>query len=237
MIVTINGKDTTVKIHDPVTCTVSANPSAIYEGESSTVTFTTTGIPDGTTKPFTISGSGLPQLSNQPTNGLITIYNNSATINVVTKNIQATEDTSLTIKFDPDGYFCSKADATITIRHKGVPPVIIPDTNCDWVTIPIDWCGTYDGTSGVMKTIFPVGTMSVLKSIAGQPHVTVPLTAKVENNVITILTTADVLSTTNQGGKLAYVITSFDNVTPGVKKVTGTTVQLDRKSTRLNSSH
>lgn len=214
-----------VNLHDQKSYQIVLGSSTITEGGSTSVTFNTTGIPNGTVKNYTISGSGTGQLSGTPTSGQVTINNNTASITVVTKDIDSIVDTQLTIEFDSGTFYCSGNPATITILKTGTPPP--PDTNCEWVTIPQDWCATFDGTTGNPKSVFPTSTIIVLKAISGQPKATVPLTASVDSSgVITITSTAEIDMASGKGGRMAKIIQTFNNMTPGVKRVTGTTIDV-----------
>lgn len=223
---TAGGSSTTVTLIDRRTYSMAAS-SSITEGSNTSVTITTTGIPNGTSIPYSITGSGVGQLSGTNANGSVTVNSNSATLPIATKNISSTVDTSLLVVFDPGTYYCSGTNVTITLTHTGTPVVVVPDTLCEWVTIPLDWCASFDGSTNQPKTVFGVGTITVLKAISGQPKETVPISATVSTSgVITIADTVDIDMSTGKGGFQAKVIKTFNNMTAGVKKVTGTTIDV-----------
>ena len=225
---TAGGTSKTVTIKDRKTYALVASPASITEGGSTTVTITTTGVDDGA-KPFTITGSGTGQLSGTPTSGSLNISGGSATLVINTKDTASLTDTSVTLNFDPGVFYCSGASITIPIAHNGTPvtpPYVPPDTNCEYVTIPSTWCGSFDGTTGDLKSVFPIATVTVLKAISGQSSITVPLTATVSGTTISVATSVAIDANTSRGGRLCNIITSFNAFTPGVKRITGTTVQV-----------
>lgn len=227
MTISCGGTTQTVTIKDRKTYSLVAGASTITEGGSTAVVVTTTGIPNGTSKNYTITGSGVGQLSGTPTSGTVTINSGSATIPITTKDIDALEDTQLTINFDPGEFYCSGSSINIVITHTGTAPPQPPaDTFCEWVTIPQDWCGSFDGTTGALKTVFATSTITVLKAIPGQPSITVPTAASVSGNNINITATVDIDSNANKSGRVARIFTSFNAWTPGVKRITGTTVEV-----------
>lgn len=221
------GSTKSVTIKDRKTYTLTPGASTITEGGSTAVVVATSGIPDGTSKNYTITGTGVGQLSGTPTSGSVTINGGSATIPINTKDIDALADTQLTINFDPGTFYCSGSSVNIVITHTGTPPPQPPaDTYCVWVTIPQDWCGSFDGTTGDLKTVFPTSTITVLAAITGQPKITVPLTATVSGTTITAATTVDIDASSGKSGRVANILTAFDAWTPGVKRITGTTTQV-----------
>ena len=217
LIFTVGSTSKSFVIHDFKKYTAVATPSSIDEGQTTTVVFTTIGIPNGS-KPYAITGSGLSQLVTSAT-GTVNIVNNSATLSITTRNTNASESTNLTVTLDPQVYYCSSTPATISIAYKGTPPPP-PDTNCEWVDIPVAWCGTFN-SSGVITSVFPVSTMTVLKAIPGQSSKTVPLTASTNGTTITVTSTVSIDASTSQGGRKAQVITAFANPISGVKRVLG----------------
>lgn len=227
MKVTIGGKTKETVIHDKKRYSMVASSASITEGEGANITITTVGITDGTSIPFTISGSGVDQLSGTPTSGNVVINSNSAVINITTKDIDALADTGLSVSLGGGTYWCTSGSASITIIHTGTPPPQPPaDTNCEWVSIPSVWCGSFDGTTGAVKSVFPIATVSVLKAISGQASISVPLTVTLSGNNIAVATSVDIDASTGKGGHLVNIITSFNAMTPGVKRVTGSTTQV-----------
>ena len=228
MTVKVGDYSEVVEIIDYTAYFMTASPSVIDEGGTSIITINTVGIPDSTAKPFRLSGSGLSQLPNQPTEGKVIIKNNQAQLTLVTTDIRGSSDKSITVEFDPDTFYCEGEPITITMLHKGdvIPPPPPPET-CDWIAIPLDWCGQFDSETGKMIAIAPASTIQVLKEIPGQPSLTVPMTANVlSNGQIQVTSTEKIDANFNRGGLSARVITQFNPVTPGVKRVTGTTVEI-----------
>jgi hypothetical protein len=216
LVFTCNSTSKTIVIYDFKGYTATANPGIITEGQSTAVTFTTRNIPNGAI-PYAITGSGLSQLITAST-GTVTISNNTATLTVQTRNASTSEAKELIVTLDPTNYYCGSTPATISLTNTVTPPP--PDTNCEWVDIPVAWCGTFN-SSGVITSVFPVSTMTVLKAITGQSSKTVPLTASTNGTTITVTSTVSIDASTSQGGRKAQVITTFANPISGVKRVLG----------------
>jgi hypothetical protein len=228
MTVKFGDSEAVINVHDHKTYSATASTPTITEGQSTTVIFSTTNVPDGTVVHYEINGSGLGQLSNQPETGQITVNADTAYLTIQTKDIDAYDDTTLIVSLTSEGiYWCQSDFATITILHTGTrPPEPPADTNCEWVSIPAVWCGTFDGTTGAVKSVFPIHSVTVLKAIPGQSKVTVPLTVTLNGNNISVATTVDVDASSGKGGSTWNIITSFNAMTTGVKRVTGSTTQV-----------
>ena len=229
MTVKIGDKTHTVKIKDnnpSYSISTTPDPAEITEGESITVNVTTS-APDGTVVPWKIEGSGSDKVDGALT-GTATVTSGAFAIDIFTKDDATyTGDETITVTIATDEPDCSCDSAkskTITIKDNETPPV--PDTTCEWVTIPIAWCGTYDGTTGNLKSVAPYATMTVAKKVTGNPSATVPLTVTVTSgatSTIAVATTVEVCTASGQGGFDANVITSFDPVPANQKLITGTT--------------
>ena len=227
MTVKIGSQTKAITIHPKRGYLITASPSSIAEGGTTTLTFTTEGIPDNTSVNFKVSGDTQYLSSISETGGSVTIVGDTATLEVVTKNLDSIQNASITFSLDSSQFFyCAGEDATITITYTGTPPEPPePTYPCEWVSVPTAWCGSFKA-DGTAVEVFPVSTIQVLKAISGQPSITVPLTATVSGTTITPATTVDIDASSAVGGIVAKVITSFDALTPGVKRVTGATTQV-----------
>jgi len=135
---------------------ISASPSSITEGDTTTITITSSGIADGTTKPYTISGTASGKVTSPALTGIVTFNSNQATLTVVTNNDSVyTGGQSLDIEIEP-GFSnpCAVNDErTISVSvadDESAPPA---DVSCDYQSVPIVWCGTWDGTTGYLKSV------------------------------------------------------------------------------------
>jgi hypothetical protein len=202
--------------------------SSVVEGQSVTLTFNTVGIPNGTAKPFTITGSGVSQLSGVPTQGTLIINNNTATLEIQTTNQVSYDDTSITITFDSGVFYCSGAPKEITITHTGTRPPDPVVYNCEYVTIPAAWCGTWNA-SNQMISIEPESYISVLKAISGLPSATVPLTASIVNGQIVVNSTENINISAGVGGQKCQIITAFNSPTSNYIVTGSSTIEVIAK--------
>lgn len=220
----------TINIHaQAFTVNAAASPTSINEGQSSTITVTTTGISDGYSLPYTVTGTA----STSPTSGNVTITSNTGTISISTSGSGSTDEKSFTVTVGMPGgdtYCCPATGtpaATVTVKGTNQVVPVTPGTGggCDYVSIPLAWCGGYD-QSGKLVSASPSATISVLRAYSGGPSVTVPLTVTVtpgSPSTITAATTVAVDATTGKGGVSANIITTFNSAAVGSKVITGTT--------------
>jgi len=232
MSVTIGGLNKTVTIGTSLgyTYSTSASPVSITEGASSTVTLTTTDVANGTSVPYTITGTGTGRVTTALT-GNVTVNSNSATLVVNTTDDGVFTGTqSVTVTFNPSqADVCNELDKTAAISildNDTAPPA---DTSCQYVSVPLVWCGTFDGADNQLKAMTVLKSVSLPVPLAGEATVAVPTAVSVtKGNPSTIAVTA----TTNVaaaalavGGADVNIITSFNSVAPrGL--ITGTTVTL-----------
>jgi hypothetical protein len=226
MTITVNGQSTVVTVSPAPTQYVQnvvASPSTITEGNPSTVTITTVGYANGTTLNYTIGGSGTARVSSPALSGTVTINSNSATLNITTtddgvystsKSLNVTVGTSIS---NPCVITNNTASITVTNNEATgpTPPSVSKpgDFACEYVEVPIIWCGTFDADTqrlksiSVKKTAFlplsPVGGTAVPTSLS----VTNPGEASA---AIVIGSTVNVDPVTGAGGAQIDVITSFD---------------------------
>lgn len=208
------------------TYVTTASPTSITEGASSTVTLTTTNVANGTVIPYAITGSATGKVTT-PLTGNVTVNSNTATLVInTTDDAVYTGTQSLLITFnsalsDP----CNELDktASITVLDNETPPP--PDTTCEYVSVPVVWCGTYDGTDNQLKSVSAVKSALFAKPLAGEATINLPKTVSVTKgnpSTITVTSTEAVSAGTNMGGIAHQVITSFNTVGPN-GLITGTT--------------
>lgn len=232
MSVTIGGLNKTVTIGQSLgyTYSTSASPASITEGASSTVTLTTTGVADGTTVPYTITGTGTGRVSTALT-GNVTVNSNTATLVVNTTDDGVFTGTqSVTVTFNAaQADICGELDKTAAISildNDTAPPA---DTTCSYVSVPLVWCGTFDGTDNQLKGVSVLKSVSLPVPLAGEATVAVPTAVSVTKgnpSTINITATTNVAAAAlSVGGVTVNVITSFNTVAPrGL--ITGTTTTL-----------
>ena len=224
---TVGGISKNIQLNSllPFTYSTTVNNGTITEGGTSTVTLTTTDLTDGTVVPYTITGSGVSRLST-PLTGTVTVNANTATLDIVTVDDGLFTGTqSVTVTFnqaqaDP----CGQLDKTASIQildNDSPPP---PSTACQYVSVPIVWCGSFEGGTGELQALSSSMSMRLPVARAGEPTVNLPLTVSVSKgnpSTITVLTTAEVAVVTGYPGITVDVISTFNPVTPN-GLITGT---------------
>lgn len=200
------------------TYVTTASPASITEGATSTVTLTTTGVADGTSVPYTITGTGTGRVSTA-LSGNVTVNSNSATLAVATTDDGTYTGTqTVTVTFNSaQADNCGQLDKTavITILDNDTAPPA--DTTCQYVSVPVVWCGIYDGADNQLKGVSVLKSAMLPKALAGEATQTVPLTLTVTKgnpSTIAVATTTTVASANNLGGTPFNVIYSFSSVDP-----------------------
>lgn len=236
MTITVDSASTVVTVKpapEQYVQNVVASPSTIQEGASSTVTITTVGYSDGTTLNYTISGNGSPKVSSPSLTGTVTINSNSATLNISTtdnnafntsESINVTVGTSLN---NPCVITNNLATITLT-NNDATGPADPADYDCEYVQVPIVWCGTFDGTTQRLKSITVKKTAFLPLASVGGTAVPTSLTvtgAGTANAAIVIGSTVNIDSGA-AGGAQIDVITSFGTLPSG-----GDTLLTGTKST------
>jgi len=230
LVFTIPGATASIEIKDklPYSYITNASPTSVTEGNSSTVTLSTIGVANGTSIPYTITGPGVGRVTTALT-GNVTVNSDLATLTVATANDSIyTGNQDITVTFNPSVTdHCGQLDRTaiINIVDNDSPPAA--DTTCSYVSVPVVWCGSFDGTDNQLKGVTVLKTMLFPKPLAGESTITVPKTLTVTKgnpSTITVATTETIAAgTANMGGQAAQIITSFNSVIPkGL--ITGTTV-------------
>jgi hypothetical protein len=236
---TVGSSSQSVTIHPAMPAqyvsNVSASPSSITEGSPTTVTVATVGYANGTTLAYTISGSASSKVTSPALTGNVTINSNSATINITTSddsvynNAQSLTITVGTAVSNPCAV--TSNTTTVTVNNNATSGPKPPSENndndvfCDYVLVPVVWCGRFDENTQRLKS------MTVRKSAylprASTGGTAVPLTVSVTSPgtasaAISVTSTVNIAS--GGGGVNFDVITSFS--TPpsgGDTHITGTT--------------
>ena len=203
---------------------ISASPSSITEGDTTVVTITSAGIDDGTTKDYVISGTASGKVTSPALTGTVTFNSNQATLTIVTNDDSVFQgDQQLEIEIDP-GFSnpCAVNDEkTITIPVADNDPAT---TTCDYQSVPIVWCGVWDGTTGYLKSVSVHSSASL--PVASTGGTAVPLTCSVTDAnsasaAVSIDSTVNI-DTSVVAGHSIDVITSFSAPGSG-PYLTGTT--------------
>lgn len=235
--VTIGDGSDTIELYPLSTDTysVTASPTAITEGGTTTITIDTTGVADGTSIPYTITGSATGKVSSPSLTGNVTINSDTATIDIVTDDdsvYTGTQDLTFTIA--PAGIVttpCSihDLDAVISVAdNEPAPPDPTPDNTCEYVQVPVVWCAVYDGDDDELKGVTVRRYAYLPVAQAGEATVSVPTALSITKGdpaSITISSTVDVASSSSIGGIPYQILTSFNTVDPlGLITGTGTTI-------------
>lgn len=235
--VTIGSGSDTINLYPLSTDTysVTASPTAITEGGTTTITIDTTGVADGTSIPYTITGSATGKVTSPSLTGNVTINSDTATIDIVTDDDSVYTGTQgLTFTIAPSGIVttpCSihDLDAAISVADNDTaPPDPTPDTTCEYVQVPVVWCAVYDGDDDELKGVTVRRYAYLPVAQAGEATVSVPTALSITKGdpaSITISSTVDVASSSSIGGIPYQILTSFNTVDPlGLITGTGTTI-------------
>jgi hypothetical protein len=194
---------------------VTATPSSITEGQSTTINVATVGKTNGDTLNYTISGD-TGSISTALT-GTVTVTSNTASLTINTTDDSAFGATeTCTVTFTPTAEnSCSIANNTVTVtitNNATTGPQPPANTTCVYTQVPVVWCGEYDGTSGALVGITVKRYAYLPIPQAGESTVTLPATCSVSGGSISIDTTIDVASSGSMGGIPYQVITAFNSV-------------------------
>ena len=234
MSVTIGGLNTSVDIFAPkdYTITATAASPSITEGGSVNISVAATGSKATATIAYAITGSATGKVS-IPLTGTINTSGGAGNLLISTNDDGLYQGTQgLTITFEPnDNDPCASAgsrSASITVLDNDAEPPA--DTSCIYSTIPVVWCGVYDGTTGRLKGMTVLKSMRVpVLGAGGGTSVSVPIAVSVtpgNPSTVTVTQTANVAAGSyNVGGNPIRVITAFDSISPGAL-ITGTTTTL-----------
>jgi len=212
---------------------VTASSTSITEGDTVTsVDITTVDIDDGDTINYAITGSASSKVTTPASlTGTVTINSNAGSLGsiVTSDNSAYNEDEELVVTFtytdEPDDYCgISSNSVTIQVANNDTTGPITPDISkpgdfqCDYVSVPVIWCGTFDADTQYLKSI-------TVKKYALLPRapvggVAVPTAISVSNPgessaSLSIDTTVNIDNVTGAGGAQIDVITSFDPLPSG----------------------
>jgi hypothetical protein len=211
---------------------ITASSTSITEGDTVTsVDITTVGIDDADTINYAITGSASGKVSSPALTGTVTITSNAGSLGsiVTTDNSTYNEDEDLVVTFTYTGEptdYCGVSSNSVTIQVANndttgpIPPSVSKpgDFECDYVSVPVIWCGTFDADTQYLKSIAvkkyallpraPVGGTAVPTAIS----VTNPGESSA---ALSIDSTVNIDNVTGAGGAQIDVITSFDPLPSG----------------------
>jgi hypothetical protein len=231
--VTIGGLSTTVQIYDNVDSgLVSATPNnaSITEGGSSIVTLTASGVALNAVIPYVISGTATGKVSSPTLSGTVTTSSGTATLTITTTDDGVFQGTQgLTVTFGTSSANPCATGATVStsitvLDNEAAPPTPPADVVRQYISTPVVWSGTYDGTTGELKSISVLQSAFMPVPFAGEPTANVPLTLSVTQgnpSSITVTSTRSISTVATLGGTLLEPITSFNTVAPN-SAITGT---------------
>jgi hypothetical protein len=204
---------------------VTATPSSITEGQSTTINVATVGKTNGDTLTYTISGD-TGSISTALT-GTVTVTSNTASLTINTTDDSAFGPSeTCTVTFTPTAEnSCTIASNSVSVtitNNATTGPQPPADTTCVYELVPIVWCAVYDGTSGALKDVTVRRSAYLPIPQAGESTVTLPLTCSVSGGAMSIDSTINVASSSSIGGIPYNVITSFNSVAAN-GLITGTT--------------
>ena len=225
------GASITVSLVDDYDYSISWSPSIINEGGSSTASITISGgIPDGVV-PYVLSGSGSSLITSPASlTGNLSIVSGVGSLVVQTADDGNTTESVITLKVGPSSGKVCYATASLVLLDN--------DDACVYTSVPVVWCGVYDGDDGQLSGMTALKYAKFMTSPTLGSGVQVPTAVTVTKgnpSTITVDTTTTVYpgigpssgdyyssSSTNGIAGVEYrVITSFDNISPN-SAITGT---------------
>lgn len=232
MTVTIGGLSSSVEIFSPkdFTYAVASSAASITEGQNVNITLTTTGSKLNAVIPYSISGTAISKVS-IPLTGTVTAANGTATLNVTTiddaifqgsQSLQVNFDANLA---DPCGTVGVRT-VNVTVLDNDAAPV--PTTTCLYITVPVVWCGVYNGTDQQLQGVTVRRSALLPVPLAGEATILVPTSLTVTKgnpSTITVATTTAVAASADLGGLSFNVLTSFNPVVP-LGLITGSHVEI-----------
>jgi hypothetical protein len=163
---TCGGTSVSVDVHaepDEYVVEVVATSNTITEGDSVSVTVNTFGYDNGTNLNYTISGSAASKVTSPALTGTVTLSSDTASLNIVTADDSAyNADESLTVVIgtaSTNPCVVSSNSTTITVENNDTTGPITPDvpkpgdTTCEYVQVPVIWCGTFDADTQYLKSV------------------------------------------------------------------------------------
>lgn len=227
--VTIGNLNTTVTIYDSTaldyTLSATRNNASITEGGSVIVTLTGTGSKTNATIPYVISGSATGKVSSPALTGNVTTSSGTASLTINTTDDGVYQGTQgLTVTFGTaTGNPCTTGTASTSIT---VLDNESATTTCLYVSVPVVWCGVFNGNTGALVGISSRQSAYFPVPQAGEASVFIPYVCTVSSGAIVVTEEIEVAaSSVNAGGFPVRVITSF-NAVPARGIITGTTTTL-----------
>jgi hypothetical protein len=235
MSVTIGGLNTSVEIFAPkdFTYAVASSAASITEGQNVDITLTTTGSKLNSTIPYAITGTATGKVST-PLTGNVTASAGTANLTVVTTDDAIFQGTqSLLINFDADlvdpcGTVGVRSISVTVLDNDVEPPPPVPTTTCSYITVPVVWCGVYNGTDQQLQEVTVRRSALLPVPLAGEATILVPTSLTVTKgnpSTITVATTTAVAASADLGGLPFNVLTSFNDVGP-LGLITGSHVEI-----------
>jgi hypothetical protein len=231
--ITIGTLSTTVTIYDNVASglvSVTRNNASITEGGSSIITVTATGAGLNASFPYAITGSATGKVSSPALTGTVTTSSGTGTFTITTTDdgvYQGTQGLTITVG-SASGNPCATGTVVSTsitvLDNESAPPTPPPDVVRQYILTPVVWSGSYDGTTGQLKTISVLQSAYMPVPFAGETTANVPLTLSVSQgnpSSITVTSTRSISTVGTLGGTLLEPITSFNTVAPN-SAITGT---------------
>lgn len=219
---------------------VVATSNTITEGDTVAVTVNTFGYSNGTTLNYTISGSASGKVTSPALTGTVSLSSDTASISIVTSDDSAFgSDETLFVTIGTaanNPCVISSNNTTITVQNNAATGPTPPgnpaddDVFCDYVQVPVVWCGRFDATNGYLKSV-SVRKYAFLP-VASSGGTAVPTSISVtdagtSSAAISIDSTVNIDATSGAGGQQYDVITSFNAApTGGDTLITGTTSTL-----------
>jgi len=117
--ITVGGASKSVSVEaapDSYVLNVTASPTSITEGTSTTVSVSTVGYANGTTLNYTISGTATSKVTSPALTGTVTVNGNSATLNIVTAD---------------DSVWSTSRSLTVTVGTLVTSPCFIADNTAN----------------------------------------------------------------------------------------------------------
>ena len=221
-----SGKATAnTSLTDAASYVVTFGSSSIVEGATNTVTITVDGIPDGTAVPWALSGAGTSRVTSA-TSGTVTLSGGAGSFTISTNDNSTYEGTeTVIVTAGPvSGYTtCGTSTGQFSITDNESPPP--GDVTTIFTSVPVVWRGTYDGTSGELKSLSVAKYANVQTFPPNGTAVAIPTAVTVTQgnpSTIAIDTTITAYTGTNFAGTPEEVITTFDSINPNAS-ITGTT--------------
>lgn len=221
----INDSCTIYKVLDE-TYAVTASASSINEGASVTFTVTTTNVANGTSIPYAITGP--TSRISSPLTGSVTINSGTATVTVNTIDDAIYTGPALltftinpTVPNNPCHGTWDFTQSVVLNDNEAAPPV---DLVRQYILTPVVWGGTYDGTTGQLKSVSVLRSAFMPLPFPGEPTAAVPITLSVAQgnpSTITVTATRSISTVGTLGGTLLEPILTFDTVAPN-SPITGT---------------